>query len=48
VELLVFFVGGNRLQIFGFEDLSAIEALNVIDAVTPGNDFGTEMVAHTN
>ena len=46
--LLVFFVGGDRLQVFSFENLPAVQAFKIVDAVTPGNDFSTEMVAHTN
>jgi hypothetical protein len=45
-ELLVFFVGGDGLQVLGFEDLTAIETFKIIDAVTPGNDFGTDVIAH--
>ncbi len=45
-ELFVFFVGGDGLQILGLEDLPAVETFHIIDAVTPGNNFGTEMVAH--
>jgi hypothetical protein len=49
VELLfVFILGGNRLKILGFEYLAAVQTLHVIDAVTPGNNFGTVMVTHTN
>src|ERR1043165_9620225 len=33
------------LKVFGFEDLTAIQALDVFDAVAPGNHLGTGMVA---
>jgi hypothetical protein len=46
--LFLFFVSGNRLEILGFKDLTAVQTLYIIDAVTPGNYFGTDMVTHTN
>jgi hypothetical protein len=39
-ELLVVFVDHYRLQIFGFDDQTAVETLHIIDSVTPGYDFG--------
>ncbi len=36
--LLLFSLGGYRLQIFGFEDLPAIEAFYVVHAVSTGED----------
>ena len=43
----LFFVslGGHRLEIFGFEDLPAIEALHVVHAVSAGEDDCIFMVA---
>jgi hypothetical protein len=46
--LFVFIFSGNRFKILGFKDLAAVQTLHVIDAVTPGNNFGTVMVTHTN
>lgn len=43
--LFLFFVGGDGLQVFGFENLTAVEAFQVIDAVAPGNHLGTGVVA---
>jgi hypothetical protein len=37
----VFFVNGNRIQILGFEDLTAIQASDVIDPVPPVQKFGS-------
>jgi hypothetical protein len=31
-------------KVFGLEDLAAIQAFDVVDAVTAGNDLGTGMV----
>jgi hypothetical protein len=41
----------NGFEIFGFENLPAVETLNVIDAIAPGNDLGSIVIAgglHTN
>lgn len=41
----------NGFEIFGFENLPAVEAFDVIDAVAPGNDLGSIVIAgglHTN
>ena len=43
--LLLFGLGGNGLQVFGFEDLPAIEALHVVHAVSAGEDDCFFMVA---
>ena len=43
--LLLFGLGGNRLQVFGFEDLPAVEALHVVHAVSSGKDDCFFMVA---
>ena len=37
----VFFVNGNRIQIFGFEDLTAVQASDVVDTVPPVQKFGS-------
>src|SRR5262249_2739148 len=39
-RLFFLFFDGNRLQIFGFEDLTAIKAFYVLDPITSGNDLG--------
>ena len=36
--LFVFGLDGYRLEIFGFEDLAAVEALDVIDTIAAGYD----------
>jgi hypothetical protein len=43
----LFFVrfDGNRLQIFGFEDLFAIEAFHIVHAVAAGDDYRFLMLA---
>ncbi len=38
-------LGGNRLEIFGFEDLAAIEAFHVIHPIAASDDDGFLMVA---
>ena len=43
--LLLFGLDGNRLQVFGFEDLPAIEALHVVHAVSTGEDDSFLMLA---
>jgi hypothetical protein len=45
-SLLVFFVHSDRFQIFGFNDYTAVEAFQVVDAVTPGNDHSAVMLAN--
>jgi len=42
--LFFFFLDWHRFKVLGLEDLMAIEALNVIDPVSSGDDFGTRMV----
>ena len=44
--LLVFFVHSHRFQIFGFNDCTAVEAFQVVDAVTPGNNHSAVMLAN--
>jgi hypothetical protein len=44
--LLFLVFDGNRLQIFGFEDLAAVQTLYVIDPITPGEDYGAGMLTN--
>jgi hypothetical protein len=37
----VFFVSGNRVQIFGFEDVAALQASDVLHAVPPVQKLGS-------
>ena len=39
--LFFFFVNRNRIQIFCFKNLAAIEAANIIDAVAPIQKLGS-------
>jgi hypothetical protein len=39
--VFVFFVYGNRIQVFGFKDLLAVQASDVIDTVPPVQKFGS-------
>jgi hypothetical protein len=43
-RLLFFFVCGDGLQVFGFKNLSAIQALDVVHAIASSNHLGTGMV----
>lgn len=43
-KLFFLFVYGDGLQVFRLENLTAIQAFDVIDAVTSGNHLGTGMV----
>src|SRR5258708_9486628 len=43
-ELLFVFVDRYRLQIFSFDDQTAVETFDIIDAVTPGDDFGAAVL----
>jgi hypothetical protein len=43
ILLLLDFQG---LKVFGLEDLTAVETFHVIDAVSPGQNLGTGMVAN--
>jgi hypothetical protein len=40
VELLFFVFGSDGFQIFGFDNQTAVETLDVIHAVAPGNNYG--------
>jgi hypothetical protein len=42
--LFLVFLDFHWLKVFGLEDLTAIKALHVIDAVSPGDDLGAGMV----
>jgi hypothetical protein len=44
--LLVVVIHNDRLQVFGFHDQTAIEALDIIYAVTTGNDNSTVMLTN--
>ena len=43
--LLLVGLDGNRLQVFSFEDLPAIETLHVVNAVSTGEDNCSFMLA---
>jgi hypothetical protein len=36
----------HRFKVFGLENLAAIQALDVVHAVAPGDDLGTGMVTN--
>ena len=42
--MFVFLVGIHRIQIFGFEDLIAIQAADIVDPVPPGKNLGSLML----
>ena len=44
-SLLLVGFGGDRLEVFGFEDLPAVDALHVVHAVSTGEDDGFLMLA---
>ena len=44
-RLFLFFFDLHGFKVFGLENLSAIQALDVIHAVAPDDDLGTGMVA---
>ena len=44
-RLLFFFVHHDRLEIFGFDNQTAVEALHVIDPVSAGNNLGSVVIA---
>jgi hypothetical protein len=44
-ELFLFLICGDGLQVLCLENLTAIQAFDVIDSVAPGNHLGTGMVA---
>ena len=44
--LFVLFVHSDRFQIFGFDDRSAVEAFQIIDAITPGDDYSAVVLAN--
>jgi hypothetical protein len=45
MRLFLFFVYGDGLQVFGLKNLPALQAFDVVYAVSPGNHLGTGMVA---
>jgi hypothetical protein len=42
--LFFLFLDLHGLQIFGFEDLPAIETFNVVDPVSAGDDLGARVL----
>jgi hypothetical protein len=44
--LLFVLFGVDRLEILGFEDLAAVEAFHVLDAVAAGNHLGPGVFAN--
>ena len=44
-DLFLFFLYFHGFKVFGFEDLAAVQTLNVVNAVSPGDYLGTVMVA---
>ena len=43
--LLVVFFNCYGFEVFGFEDLAAIQALQVFHPIAPGDDLGTVVIA---
>jgi hypothetical protein len=43
---LLFFLDFQGFKVFGLEDLTAVETFHVIDAVSPGQNLGTGVVAN--
>lgn len=43
-RLLLVVVNRDRVEVPGFKNLPAVLALNIIDTVTPGNDFGAAVL----
>jgi len=44
-RLIVLFFDCNGFEVLGFENLAAIETFDVFHAVSPGDDFGTGVLA---
>jgi hypothetical protein len=44
-RLFLFFLDFHWFKVFGFEDLTAVQTLNVVHAVSSGDYLGTSMVA---
>ena len=42
--LLLFFFDFDGFQVFGFEDLAAVETFHVVDAVSSSNHLGAGVV----
>jgi hypothetical protein len=42
-RLFIVFLDWNGLEVFSLENLVADEALHIIDAISPGDDFGLGM-----
>jgi hypothetical protein len=43
-RLIVVVVNGYALQIFGFENLVTVQTADIIDPVTPGENFSARML----
>ena len=43
--LLVVFLNCDGFEVFGFEDLAAIQTFQVFHAIAPGDDLGTVVLA---
>ena len=43
-RLIVVVVNGYAFQIFGLENLVAVQTADIIDPVTPGEDFSARML----
>jgi hypothetical protein len=43
---IFFLLNFQRFQVFGLEDLAAVETFHVIDAVSPGQNLCTGVVAN--
>jgi hypothetical protein len=43
-RLFFLFLDVHGLEIFGFEDLAAVEAFNVVDPVPAGDDLGARVL----
>ena len=41
VFFVFFFVNGNRVQVFGFEYLTAVQTAHIVDAVPPVKKLGS-------
>ena len=44
-RLFLVLFGVDRLEVVGFEDLPAVEALDIVDAISTGNHLGTGVIA---
>lgn len=44
-DLFLFFLDFHWFEVFGLEDLTTIKTFKVVNAVSPGDDLGSGMVA---